>query len=120
MPGRRVVVADNDRGALELVLTDLSLEGHDIVGAAVLALRPSVWSPVIFPPRHMLISPAAVCCTSCILSLRVTALPCALLAPMDRCVIYCEPRGSTKKSTDSIALRRWTVYYGPIVEGASC
>ena len=34
MPGRRVVVADNDRGALELVLTDLSLEGHDIVGAA--------------------------------------------------------------------------------------
>jgi DNA-binding NarL/FixJ family response regulator len=28
-----VVVADNDAGALELVVTDLSLEGHDIVGA---------------------------------------------------------------------------------------
>src|SRR5258707_15710438 len=90
------------------------------IAYARLALGPSVWSPVIFPPRHMLISPAPVCCTSCILSLCVTALPCALLAPMDRCVIYCEPRGSTKKSTDSIALRRWTVYYGPIVEGASC
>jgi CheY-like chemotaxis protein len=34
VPGRRVVVADNDPDALELVLTDLSLEGHDIVGAA--------------------------------------------------------------------------------------
>ena len=30
---RRVVVADNDPGALELVVTDLGLEGHDIVGA---------------------------------------------------------------------------------------
>ena len=30
--GLRVVVADNDPGALELVLTDLRLEGHDIVG----------------------------------------------------------------------------------------
>jgi CheY-like chemotaxis protein len=30
---RRVVVADNDPGALELVLTDLRLEGHDVVGA---------------------------------------------------------------------------------------
>jgi DNA-binding NarL/FixJ family response regulator len=28
-----VVVADNDPGALELVVTDLSLEGYDIVGA---------------------------------------------------------------------------------------
>ncbi|MGH9274242.1 MAG: DNA-binding response regulator, partial [Acidimicrobiales bacterium] len=33
-PGRplRLVVADNDAGALELVVTDLQLEGHDIVG----------------------------------------------------------------------------------------
>ena len=29
----RVVVADNDPGALELVLTDLGLEGHDVVGS---------------------------------------------------------------------------------------
>jgi DNA-binding NarL/FixJ family response regulator len=29
-----VVAADNDPDALELVLTDLRLEGHDIVGAA--------------------------------------------------------------------------------------
>jgi AmiR/NasT family two-component response regulator len=29
----RVVVADNDPGALELVLTDLALEGHDVVGS---------------------------------------------------------------------------------------
>lgn len=29
----RVVVADNDPGALELVVTDLRLEGHDIVGS---------------------------------------------------------------------------------------
>ncbi len=28
----RVVVADNDPGALELVVTDLALEGHDVVG----------------------------------------------------------------------------------------
>jgi len=28
----RVVIADNDPGALELVLTDLRLEGHEIVG----------------------------------------------------------------------------------------
>src|SRR5688500_9677923 len=28
----RVVVADNDPGALELVTTDLLLEGHDVVG----------------------------------------------------------------------------------------
>ncbi len=28
----RVVVADNDPGALDLVVTDLSLEGHEIVG----------------------------------------------------------------------------------------
>ena len=28
----RVVVADNDPGALELVVTDLRLEGHEIVG----------------------------------------------------------------------------------------
>ncbi len=31
----RVVVADNDPDALELVLTDLRLEGHDIVGASL-------------------------------------------------------------------------------------
>jgi DNA-binding NarL/FixJ family response regulator len=33
-PGRslRVVVADNDPDALELVVTDLRLEGHEIVG----------------------------------------------------------------------------------------
>jgi CheY-like chemotaxis protein len=30
----RIVVADNDPDALELVVTDLRLEGHDIVGAA--------------------------------------------------------------------------------------
>lgn len=30
---RRVVVADNDPGALELLVTDLRLEGHDVVGA---------------------------------------------------------------------------------------
>jgi DNA-binding NarL/FixJ family response regulator len=29
---RRIVAADNDPDALELVLTDLRLEGHDIVG----------------------------------------------------------------------------------------
>ena len=29
---RRVVVVDNDPGALELAVTDLALEGHDIVG----------------------------------------------------------------------------------------
>ncbi len=29
----RVVVADNDPGALELVLTDLGLEGHEVVGS---------------------------------------------------------------------------------------
>ena len=33
--GLRVVVADNDPGALELVLTDLRLEGHDIVGSCL-------------------------------------------------------------------------------------
>src|SRR5438477_13113767 len=30
----RLVVADNDRDALDLLVTDLSLEGHDIVGTA--------------------------------------------------------------------------------------
>jgi DNA-binding NarL/FixJ family response regulator len=30
----RVVVADNDADALELVATDLRLEGHDVVGLA--------------------------------------------------------------------------------------
>lgn len=34
MPVRRVVIADNDPDALELVLTDLRLEGHDVVGSA--------------------------------------------------------------------------------------
>lgn len=32
---RRVVVADNDPDALDLVVTDLSLEGHQIVGTAL-------------------------------------------------------------------------------------
>ena len=31
-PKLRVVVADNDPGALDLVTTDLRLEGHEIVG----------------------------------------------------------------------------------------
>ena len=31
----RVVVADNDPDALDLVLTDLRLEGHDIVGSCL-------------------------------------------------------------------------------------
>jgi DNA-binding NarL/FixJ family response regulator len=48
---RRVVVADNDPDALELVVTDLSLEGHDVVGRCLdgdtaielcLRLRPDV------------------------------------------------------------------------------
>ena len=30
----RVVVADNDPDALDLAVTDLSLEGHDVVGVA--------------------------------------------------------------------------------------
>ena len=34
VPGRRVVVADNDPDALDLACTDLRLEGHDIVGCA--------------------------------------------------------------------------------------
>jgi DNA-binding NarL/FixJ family response regulator len=34
VPVRRVVIADNDAGALELVCTDLGLEGHEIVGCA--------------------------------------------------------------------------------------
>ncbi len=47
----RIVVADNDPDALDLVVTDLRLEGHDIVGrcldgtstiAACLAERPDV------------------------------------------------------------------------------
>ena len=33
-PVRRVVVADNDPDALELLVTDLRLEGHEVVGAA--------------------------------------------------------------------------------------
>jgi AmiR/NasT family two-component response regulator len=49
--GMRVVVADNDPGALELAVTDLRLEGHDIVGTCgdgataielCLRLRPDV------------------------------------------------------------------------------
>ena len=31
----RVVVADNDRDALDLLVLDLSLEGHDVVGTAL-------------------------------------------------------------------------------------
>jgi len=34
VPGRRVVVADNDPDALDLACTDLRLEGHEIVGWA--------------------------------------------------------------------------------------
>jgi CheY-like chemotaxis protein len=34
-PALRVVVVDNDRAALELVVTDLRLEGHDVVGTAL-------------------------------------------------------------------------------------
>ena len=34
MSARRVVVADNDPEALDLVCIDLDLEGHDIVGRA--------------------------------------------------------------------------------------
>lgn len=34
MPARRVVIADNDPDALDLVRTDLRLEGHDVVGCA--------------------------------------------------------------------------------------
>jgi len=34
VPARRIVVADNDPDAVELVLTDLRLEGHDVVGWA--------------------------------------------------------------------------------------
>jgi DNA-binding NarL/FixJ family response regulator len=33
--GKRVVVVDNDRDALDLVVLDLGLEGHDIVGTAL-------------------------------------------------------------------------------------
>lgn len=49
--GRRIVVADNDPGALELAVTDLRLEGHDVVGSCLdgatalglcLQLRPDV------------------------------------------------------------------------------
>ena len=34
-PSLRVVVVDNDNAALELVVTDLRLEGHDVVGTAL-------------------------------------------------------------------------------------
>jgi CheY-like chemotaxis protein len=34
-PSLRVVVVDNDHAALELVVTDLRLEGHDVVGTAL-------------------------------------------------------------------------------------
>ena len=34
-PALRVVVVDNDDAALELVVTDLSLEGHDVVGTCL-------------------------------------------------------------------------------------
>ncbi len=49
--GVRVVVADNDPSALELAVTDLRLEGHDVVGSCLdgataldlcLRLRPDV------------------------------------------------------------------------------
>jgi CheY-like chemotaxis protein len=35
MPPLRVVVADNDPGALELVVTDLQLEGHEVVASCL-------------------------------------------------------------------------------------
>lgn len=50
-PALRVVVVDNDPAALELVVTDLRLEGHDVVAActdgmsaldACTSLRPDV------------------------------------------------------------------------------
>lgn len=50
-PSLRVVVADNDPAALDLVVTDLLLEGHDVVAAcldgttaleACTSLRPDV------------------------------------------------------------------------------
>ena len=34
-PVLRVVVADNDAAALELVVTDLTLEGHEVVGTCL-------------------------------------------------------------------------------------
>ena len=34
LPSRRIVVVDNDPDALELAVTDLRLEGHDVVGMA--------------------------------------------------------------------------------------
>lgn len=34
-PSLRVVVADNDHAVLDLVLLDLRLEGHDVVGTAM-------------------------------------------------------------------------------------
>jgi DNA-binding NarL/FixJ family response regulator len=34
-PALRVVVVDNDQAALDLVVTDLRLEGHDVVGTAL-------------------------------------------------------------------------------------
>jgi CheY-like chemotaxis protein len=34
-PHRRVVVADNDPDALDLIVIDLGLEGHTVVGTAV-------------------------------------------------------------------------------------
>jgi CheY-like chemotaxis protein len=34
-PALRVVVVDNDSAALELAVTDLTLEGHDVVGTAL-------------------------------------------------------------------------------------
>ncbi len=34
-PCRRIVVVDNDPDALELAVTDLTLEGHDVVGRGI-------------------------------------------------------------------------------------
>src|SRR4051795_8128088 len=82
-----------------------------------LALQLCTWLPVTFPLHHMLISPAPVCCTTCMLSFRATALSCVSLVPMERHVIYCEPRGSKKRSADSTAPKHWTFYYGPELEG---
>jgi two-component system, response regulator PdtaR len=56
--GLRVVVADNDPDALELVLTDLRLEGHDIVaacadGAAAIAACRSLHPDVLVVDHRM-------------------------------------------------------------------
>src|SRR5712675_813092 len=89
------------------------------IAYARLALRPSVWSPVIFPPRHMLISPAPVCCTSCILSLRVTALPCVLVGAHGSVRDLLRAEGLDEK-VDGLDRTKTLDSLLRIVEGASC